>query len=163
MTTMESQITSLTVVYWTVYSDTSKKTSKFRVTGLCVRNWPGPVNSPHKGPGTRKLFPFDDVIMRRSHLSLWRHNLWLTNQVLKQNRLLSSLYDSQLHTSPFLSRSYAYLDVGPILDRYTKVGHAFSLTLWWWSLEGMSPFSWVSCSCKLFSSFFFVSFRCFVL
>ena len=45
------------------------------------RNWPfvrgihrWPVNSPHKGPVTRKLFPFDDVIMgtfskREMHLS----------------------------------------------------------------------------------------------
>ena len=41
----------------------SKKTSKLRVTGLCVGNSPGPVNSPHKGPVTRKRFPFDDVIM----------------------------------------------------------------------------------------------------
>ena len=32
----------------------SKKTSKLRVTGLCVGNSPGPVNSPHKGPVTRK-------------------------------------------------------------------------------------------------------------
>ena len=37
----------------------SKKTSKLRVTGLCVWNSPG----PHKGPVTRKIFPFDDVIM----------------------------------------------------------------------------------------------------
>ena len=41
----------------------SKKTSKLRVTGLCVGNSPVPVNSPHKGPVTRKMFPFDDVIM----------------------------------------------------------------------------------------------------
>ena len=28
------------------------------------RHWPrGPVNSPHKGPITRKMFPFHDVIM----------------------------------------------------------------------------------------------------
>ena len=26
-----------------------------------IRRWP--VNSPHKGPVTRKMFPFDDVIM----------------------------------------------------------------------------------------------------
>ena len=45
----------------------SKKTSKFRVTGLCAGNSPGPVNSPHKEPVTRKMFPFDDVIMPRSH------------------------------------------------------------------------------------------------
>ena len=43
----------------------SKKTSKLRVTGLCVGNSPGPVNSPHKGPVTRKMVPFDDVIMDR--------------------------------------------------------------------------------------------------
>ena len=47
----------------------SKKTSKLRVTGLCVGNSPGPVNSPHKGPVTRKMFPFDDVIMRRIYVS----------------------------------------------------------------------------------------------
>ena len=39
----------------------SKKTSKLRVTGLCEGN--SPVNSPHKGPVTRKMFRFDDVIM----------------------------------------------------------------------------------------------------
>ena len=42
----------------------SKKTSKLRVTGLCVRGiHRGPVNSPHKWPVTRKMFPFDEVIM----------------------------------------------------------------------------------------------------
>ena len=41
----------------------SKKISKLRVTWLCAGNSPGPVNSPHKGPVTRKMFPFDDVIM----------------------------------------------------------------------------------------------------
>ena len=44
----------------------SKKTSTLRVTGLCVGNSPGPVNSPHKGPVTRKMFSFDDVIMSYS-------------------------------------------------------------------------------------------------
>ena len=41
----------------------SKKTSKPRVTGLCAGIHRGPVNSPHKWPVTRKLFPFGDVIM----------------------------------------------------------------------------------------------------
>ena len=41
----------------------SNKTSKIRVTGHCAGNSPGPVNSPHKWPVTRKMFPFDDVIM----------------------------------------------------------------------------------------------------
>ena len=41
----------------------SKKTSKIRVTGLCAGTSPGPVNSPQKESVTRKMFPFDDVIM----------------------------------------------------------------------------------------------------
>ena len=41
----------------------SKKLSKLRVTGFVrgIHRWP--VNSPHKGPVIRKMFPFDDVIM----------------------------------------------------------------------------------------------------
>ena len=41
----------------------SKKTSKLRVSGFCAGNSPGSVNSPHKWPVTRKIFPFDDVTM----------------------------------------------------------------------------------------------------
>ena len=40
-----------------------KKTSKLRVTGLCAGNSPGTGEFPHKWPVTRKMFPFDDVIM----------------------------------------------------------------------------------------------------
>ena len=36
----------------------SKKTSKPRVTGLCKGIYRWPVNFPHKGPVTRKMFPF---------------------------------------------------------------------------------------------------------
>ena len=54
----------------------SKKTSKLRVTGLCAGNSPGPVNSPHKWPVTRKMFPFDDVIMRYLCL-LWSFELFV--------------------------------------------------------------------------------------
>ena len=60
---MVSQITSLAIVYSTVYSGAGKKTSKLRVTGLCEGNSPVTANSPHKWPVTRKMFPFDDVIM----------------------------------------------------------------------------------------------------
>ena len=37
----------------------SNKTSKLRVTGLCGGNSPGPVNFPHKGPVTQKMFSFN--------------------------------------------------------------------------------------------------------
>ena len=64
MTMMASQITSLTgCLLNRLFRRRSKKTSKLRVTGLRVGNSPGPVNSPPKGPVTRKMFPFDDVNM----------------------------------------------------------------------------------------------------
>ena len=50
-----------------LYMRWSKKTSKLRVTALCEGNSPGSVNSPHKGPVTRKMFPFDDDIMHILH------------------------------------------------------------------------------------------------
>ena len=55
MGTIVSQITSLTIVYST----------KIRENIKDPRHLPlrGPVNSPHKWPVTRKMFPFDDVIM----------------------------------------------------------------------------------------------------
>ena len=66
MTTVASQITSLVVVYSIVYSGADeRKHQKLCVTGLCTGNSPGPVNSPHKGPVTLEMFPFDDVIMRQ--------------------------------------------------------------------------------------------------
>ena len=45
----------------------SKKTSKLRVTGLCEGNSPVTGEYPHKGTVTRKMFPFDDVIMLNSN------------------------------------------------------------------------------------------------
>ena len=63
MNSMASQITSLIYLLNRLFGHRSKKTSKLRVTGLCAGNSPGPVNFPHKGPVTRKMFPFDDVIM----------------------------------------------------------------------------------------------------
>ena len=41
----------------------SKKTPKLRVIGLGEGNSPGTGEIPHKWPVTRKMFPFDDVIM----------------------------------------------------------------------------------------------------
>ena len=64
MGTMASQITSLTVVYSAVYSGADQRKHQSSASLAFVRGihrWP--VNSPHKGPVTRKMFPFDDDIM----------------------------------------------------------------------------------------------------
>ena len=64
MGAMASQITSLTILYSTVHSGEDQRkhqssASLAFVWGIHRR----PVNSPHKWPVTRKMFPFDDVIM----------------------------------------------------------------------------------------------------
>ena len=64
MGAIESQITSLTIVYSTVYSDADERKHQSSASLAFERGiHRGPVNSPHKWPVTRKMFPFDDVIM----------------------------------------------------------------------------------------------------
>ena len=61
---MASQITSLTIVYSTVYSDPDQRKHQSSASLAFVQGiHRGPVNSPHKWPVTRKTSPFDDVIM----------------------------------------------------------------------------------------------------
>ena len=64
MDAMASQITSLTIVYSSVYSGTDERKHQSSASLAFVRgNHRWPVNSPHKEPVTRKMFPFDDVII----------------------------------------------------------------------------------------------------
>ena len=64
MGVMASQITSPTSVYSTAYSGLNHRKHQSSASLAFVRgNHRGPVNSPHKWPVTRKMFPFDDVIM----------------------------------------------------------------------------------------------------
>ena len=75
MVAMASQITSLTIVYSTVYSGADQRKHQSSGSLAFVRGiHRGPVNSPHKWPVTRKMFPFDDVIMYGIHLHLMQHN-----------------------------------------------------------------------------------------
>ena len=65
MSTIASQITSLTIVYSTVYSGADQRKHQSSASLAFMRgSHREPVNSPHKGPVTRKMFPFDDVIMK---------------------------------------------------------------------------------------------------
>ena len=59
-----SQITSLMIVYSTVYSDADQRKDKSSTSLTFV--WGihrGRVNSPHKWPVKQKMLSFDDVIM----------------------------------------------------------------------------------------------------
>ena len=66
MGAMEPQITSLPIVYLTGYSGEDERKHQSSASLAFVRGiHRGPVNSPHKWTVTRKMFPFDDVIMPR--------------------------------------------------------------------------------------------------
>ena len=81
MDAIASQIISLTIVYSIVYSDADQRKHQSSASLAFVRGiHRGPVNSPHKWPVTRKMFPFDDVIMicpngddTLLQGSLWKH------------------------------------------------------------------------------------------
>ena len=65
MDAIASQITSLTIVYSTVYSDADQR--KHQSSASLAFVWgihQEPVNYPHKWPVMWKMFPFDDVIMK---------------------------------------------------------------------------------------------------
>ena len=67
MSMMASQNTSLMIVYSTIYSGADQRKHQNSASLVFVRgihHWP--VNSPHKGPVTRKMFLFDDAIKVRS-------------------------------------------------------------------------------------------------
>ena len=72
MGTMASQITSLTIVYSTVYIKAS-------------RHWPlcgGIHRGPHKWPVTRKMFPFDDIMFWHDFcLTDWSDTTENTDQI----------------------------------------------------------------------------------
>ena len=75
MATMASQITSLTIVYSTVYSDADQRkhqSSPSLAFVWRIHRWP--VNSPHKWPITRKIFPIDDVFMPSATWYWWWTN-----------------------------------------------------------------------------------------
>ena len=78
-------ITSLTIVYSTVYSGADQ--SRHQSSASLAFVWGihrGPVNSPHKWPVTRKMFPFDDVIMTTD--ATIRKASWITD--LPQRKVL---------------------------------------------------------------------------
>ena len=91
MDSIASQITSLTIVYPTVHSDAdqSKHQSSASLAFVWeIHRWP--VNFPHKWPVTRKMFPFDDVIMWLEQITHGNMGIvwyvippWASNQIRK--------------------------------------------------------------------------------
>ena len=86
MSAVASQITGVSIVYLTVCSGVDPRNHQSSASLAFVRGihrWT--VNSPHKGPVTRKIFPFDDVIMS---FRLWN----LMHRTIKCNYMFRSMF-----------------------------------------------------------------------
>ena len=86
MGAIASQVTSITTVFSTVYLDTDQRKHQSSASLAFVGI------SPHKWPVTRKMFPFDDVIMWKTTLWQKPHNrhLWYYQICLPEYRSFSA-------------------------------------------------------------------------
>ena len=109
-----SQFTSLMIVYSTVYSGADQRKHQRSASLAFVRGiHRGPVNSPHKWPVTRKMFPFDDVIMYRASAT--------TNCITSQELYTRFALYCELVMFNFTHIRQGYFpDTGAILRPYNK-------------------------------------------
>ena len=115
MGAITSQITSLTIVYSTVYSDADQRKHQSSASLAFVGGiHRGPVNSPHKWPVTRKMFPFDDVIM------WWQGD--------SRGQLISSHCMSLVLSENF---SFNTRKVEDYANVSCKFGHYCPVATWW--------------------------------
>ena len=124
MSVMAFQITRLTIVYSIVYSGADHRKHQSSATLAFVRGihrWP--VNSPHKGPVTRKMFSFDDVIKRP-------HIRWKPLSPYS----ISLIFTQHVPEFPCQSVAQIWISVFAVLQSTD------SATRWVWH-EAVNPFS----------------------
>ena len=109
-----SQTTSLAIFYSRCRSN---KTSKLRVTGLCEGNSPVTVNSPHKGPVTRKMVSFADVLMVNCNgFAPFQHQIFCSDAIIR--RLLQG--HAFYHTCCIFT---IFLDMNELINNVLKVNN----------------------------------------
>ena len=120
------QITSLTIVYSTVYSDAAQRKHQSSASLAFVRGIRGwPVDFPHKWPVTPKIFPFDDVIM-----------YW--------NNIVMPWHGNACRITGFLWRESTVADGFPCKETLMRKFHAFLSTYkfywssWWFKMSWLS-------------------------
>ena len=100
------QITRLTTVYSTVYSDADQRKHHSSASLAFVRGiHRGQVNSPHKWPVTRKIFPFNDVIMPNVWYSI-EPVLLCTPFVVPNNAIAQKISTRYCHGCAFYCLGY---------------------------------------------------------
>ena len=111
-----SQITSLAIVCSTVYSAAYQRKHQSSASLAFVRRIHRcPVNSPHKWPVTRKMFQFDDFIMK-NHSDGYK------------------ISKHELHTAIFHLKFYvhAYGSLMPYIQFYSGVKILLKSPIWFW-------------------------------
>ena len=115
MSTMVSRITSLTIVYSAVHSDPDKRKHQSSASLAFVRGTHRrPVKSPRKWPVTRKMFPFDDVIMQFGLIVSWTLGTNLSVIEWKQK---------------MLSRRYVWKSRLPIGGHFVHTSICYNVTM----------------------------------
>ena len=122
MGTIASQITSLTIAYSTVYSGSDKRKHQSSASLAFVSGiHRGPVNSPHKWPVTRKIFPFDDVIVSLRGSTLQWHSTNITLSQITGNSIVYSTVCSCTYKRKYHSLRHWPLWGGSIGDPWIPV------------------------------------------
>ena len=146
-----SQITSLTIVYSIVYSDADKRKHQSSASLAFVRGihrWP--VNSPHKWPVTRKMFPF----WWRHHvyavswsvwvheMSIWRSALFGKESILchitSNDHFLHTLTNTfniySLFNNPVKHHTWSLLSLSNLVAPICQFGANGMLKLMFWTI-----------------------------
>ena len=113
----------------------SNKRSKLRVSGLCEGN--PPVDSPHKGPVTRKMFPSNDAIMFKTkvfknQISIYSgcHSLGnLGSFHGRQRKQAATQVVSSRPASKFISTSASFLSRQPVLQHLASLSRVSQLII----------------------------------
>ena len=126
MGAIASQITSLTIVYSIVYSDADQRKHQSSTSLAFLRGiHRGPVNSPHKGPVTRKMFPFDDVIMWCLSSTQFNINIF---SVGPQENILQSIKIHSYHSRRIIGKcrlqiSGPFVRIAKCMNMHVKYTH----------------------------------------
>ena len=100
MGAMASPITGVSIVYTTVCSGADQRKHQCFASlafAMGIHRWP--VNSPHKGPVTQKMFPFYDVVMARVSAFVMSVSVDVTLQYDKKNMEWCPVF--KCNVSPF--------------------------------------------------------------
>ena len=132
MSAMAFQIPGVSIVCPTVCSGVEQRIHQSSASLAFVRGihrWP--VDSPHKGPGTRKMFPFDDVMKDKLNHKVrsWEHMMQSTAMLalLRQTQLFVQRCKYGINSISVSRGNYSLSISSGIFGIHIKHSHMTSL------------------------------------